>query len=170
MRSKGVRGKGVRRGHIAWGVAAVALLLAGGCHRQARPPAAVPAPAPAPAATAGPSLYERLGGLDAIRAVVNDFDQRIDADARINAFFKGLDEDDFKAKLTDQLCEATGGPCRYTGRSMKEAHSQLNVGNADFDALVEDLVASLDHFHVGAREKSELLALLGPMRKDIVTR
>jgi len=153
---------------VTWG-AAVLLVLGTGCHRQA-PPAAVPAPAPAPAPAAGPSLFERLGGLDAIRAVVNDFDQRIDADPRISAFFKGLDEDDFKAKLTDQLCQATGGPCRYTGRSMREAHAQLNLTNADFDALVEDLVASLDHFHVGAREKSEVLALLGPMRREIVTK
>ena len=53
---------------------------------------------------------------------------------------------------------------------MREAHQQLNVTNADFDALVEDLVAALDHFHVGAREQSDLLAILGPMRREIVTR
>ena len=168
MRGRGVRASGVRGRPFPVAAVAAMLAVAGGCHRQAGP--AAPAPVAAPAAPAGPSLYQRLGGLDAIRAVVTDFDQRVDADPRISAFFKGLDEDDFKAKLTDQLCEAAGGPCRYTGRSMKEAHAQLNVRNADFDALVEDLVASLDRFHVGAREKSELLALLGPMRKDIVTR
>jgi len=161
-----VRGNGVRGSEVTRGVAAAALALAAACHHAAPPPAA---PVPAPAA-AGPSLYQRLGGLDAIRAVVNDFDARIDADPRISAFFKGLDEADFKAKLTDQICAATGGPCRYTGRTMKEAHAQLNVTNADFDALVEDLAASLDHFHVGAREKSELLGMLGRMRRDIVTR
>ena len=142
------------------------LVLAAACHRAA--PAS--APAPAPAAAPGPSLYQRLGGMDAIRAVVADFDARVDADPRISAFFRGIDEADFRAKLADQLCEATGGPCRYTGRSMREAHAELEVANADFDALVEDLVASLDHFHVGAREKQELLAILGPMRKEIVTR
>jgi hemoglobin len=126
--------------------------------------------APAAAAAAGPSLYQRLGGLDAIRAVVADFDRRITTDPRISAFFRGLDDADFQAKLVDQLCEATGGPCHYTGRSMREAHAELNVSNADFDALVEDLVASLDHFHVGEREKGQLLAILGPMRREIVTK
>ena len=141
------------------------LATAAACRHQTPPP-----PAPAPAAPAGPTLYQRLGGLDAIRAVVNDFDARLMADPRINAFFRGLDDEDFKAKLTAQICQATGGPCQYTGRSMREAHAQLNVTNADFDALVEDLAASLDHFNVGAREKSELLGALGGMRKDIVTR
>jgi len=141
------------------------------CHRQA--PASLPAapvPQAAASAPAGPTLYQRLGGLDAIRAVVNDFLARVTADSRISAFFRGLDDEDLKAKLTAQICQATGGPCPYTGRSMREAHAQLNVTNADFDALVEDLGAALDHFNVGAREKSELLGALGGMRKDIVTR
>jgi len=147
------------------------LAAAAACHRAPAAPAPAPAaPAPAARAAAGPTLYQRLGGVDAIRAVVNDFLARVTADPRIGAFFAGLDEADLKAKLTDQICQATGGPCRYTGKSMREAHAQLNVTNADFDALVEDLKASLDHFGVGAREQSELLGALGGMRKDIVTR
>ena len=145
------------------------LMASAACHRQA-PAAAPAAPAPVASAAAGPTLYQRLGGVEAIRAVVNDFDARITADARINAFFRGLDDEDFRAKLTDQICQATGGPCHYAGKSMREAHAQLNVTNADFDALVEDLKASLDHFGVGAREQSELLGALGGMRKEIVTR
>jgi hemoglobin len=147
------------------------LVAIAACHRQS--PAAAPAtpvPQAAPAPAAGPTLYQRLGGLDAIRAVVNDFLGRVTADARINAFFRGLDDEDLKAKLTDQICQATGGPCHYTGKSMREAHAQLNVTDADFDALVGDLAASLDHLNVGAREKNELLGALGGMRKDIVTR
>jgi hemoglobin len=148
----------------------VALLVAA-CHRGGPASAAAsPSPAAAPAPTAGPSLYQRLGGLDAIRAVVNDFHARLMADARISAFFRGLDDEDLKAKLTDQICEASGGPCHYAGRSMREAHAQLQITNADFDALVSDLVASLEHFDVGAREKTELLAVLGGMRREIVTR
>ena len=123
------------------------------CHRQA--PASLPA-APVPQAAAGvpagPTLYQRLGGVDAIRAVVGDFHARLMADSRISAFFRGLDDEDLKAKLTTQICQATGGPCQYTGRGMREAHAQLNVSNGDFDALVEDLKASLDHFGVGARD------------------
>jgi len=152
-----------------------AALLAGlaaalaACHHAAPPPAPAPQTAAAPA-PAGPTLFQRLGGLDAISAVVTDFDARLAADPRISAFFRGIDDEAFKAKLTEQLCRVTGGPCRYTGRTMREAHAQLNVTNADFDALVEDLVASLDHFSVGAREKTELLAILGPLRREIVTR
>ena len=147
------------------------LVAIAGCHHRAPAAApATPAPQAAPAPAAGPSLYQRLGGLDAIRAVVSDFLTRVTADARINAFFRGVDEEDLKAELTDQICQATGGPCHYTGKSMREAHAQLTVTNADFDALVGDLKASLDHFGVGAREQSELLGALGGMRKDIVTR
>lgn len=144
--------------------AALCLAASAACHHAAPQPAA---PAPAPA---GPTLYQRLGGVDAIRAVVNDFHARIMADARINAFFRGLDDEDLKAKLTDQICQATGGPCHYTGRSMKEAHAQLQIAAADFDALVSDLAASLDHFNVGTAEKTELLTILGGLRGQIVTK
>jgi hemoglobin len=150
--------------------AALLLCLAAACHRGAGAPAAAPPAPAAQPAPAGPTLYQRLGGVDAIRAVVADFHARIMADARISAFFRGLDDEDLKAKLTDQICQATGGPCRYAGRSMREAHRELSVGNADFDALVEDLGAALDHFHVGVREKGELLTLLGGLRGDIVTK
>jgi hemoglobin len=77
---------------------------------------------------------------------------------------------EFKAKLVDQICEASGGPCKYTGKDMKTAHAGMGITDADFNALVEDLVATLDKFKVPAKEKSELLAVLGPMKKDIVTR
>ena len=64
---------------------------------------------------------------------------------------------------------ATGGPEKYTGRSMKESHAGLKIGVADFNALVEDLVKSLDKFKVPEAEKTELLNVLGPMKGDIVT-
>jgi hemoglobin len=115
-------------------------------------------------------LYDRLGGKPAITAVVDDFTARVAADRRINRFFANSDIPSFKAKLVDQLCEASGGPCKYTGKDMKTAHAGMGVTNADFDALVEDLVATLDKFKVPQKEKGELLAVLGPMRKDIVTK
>ena len=114
------------------------------------------------------SLYERLGGKDAITAVVDDFVARVAADKRINSFFAKANVPRLKMMLVDQICEATGGPCKYTGRDMKAAHKGMGITNADFDALVGDLVATLDKFKVGEREKQELLSALGPMRKDIV--
>jgi hemoglobin len=121
-------------------------------------------------ATTEKSLYDRLGGKPAITAVVDDFTARVAADRRINRFFANTDIPAFKAKLVDQICEASGGPCKYTGKDMKTAHAGMGVTNADFDALVEDLVATLDKFKVPQKEKGELLAVLGPMRKDIVTK
>lgn len=113
-------------------------------------------------------LYERLGGKEAITAVVDDFVGRVAADNRVNSFFATTDIPAFKALLVEQLCEATGGPCTYTGRDMKTTHDGMGVTDADFNAVVEDLVATLDKFQVPAQEKNELLSILGPMRSDIV--
>ena len=114
------------------------------------------------------SLYVRLGGKEAITAVVDEFVARVAADTRINAFFAHTDIPKLKMNLVNQICEAAGGPCKYTGRSMKEAHKGMGVSTADFNALVEDLVAALDKFKVGEKEKNELLSVLGPMKTDIV--
>ncbi|MBI3669816.1 MAG: group 1 truncated hemoglobin [Acidobacteria bacterium] len=114
------------------------------------------------------SLYERLGKKEAITAVVDEFVGNVAADNRINAFFAHTDIAKLKMNLVNQICEAAGGPCKYTGRSMKEAHQGMGVGSADFNALVEDLVKALDKFHVGDKEKNELLGVLGPMKGDIV--
>jgi hemoglobin len=74
----------------------------------------------------------------------------------------------FKSLLVDQICEASGGPCKYAGKDMKGAHRGMGIGGAHFDALVGDLVAALDTFKVGAHEKDQLLAAFGPMKGDIV--
>jgi hemoglobin len=114
------------------------------------------------------SLYERLGGLDAIRAVVDSFVARCAGDERINRKFQRTDIPRLKKMLVDQVCEATGGPCTYTGRGMRETHDGMEVTAGEFDALVEDLVATLDEFDVPKAEQDELLGLLGPMRGEIV--
>ena len=114
------------------------------------------------------SLYDRLGGKDAIVAVVDDFVGNVAADNRINRFFARTDVPRLKRNLVDQICAATGGPCTYTGRDMKTAHAGMGVTNADFDALVGDLVKTLDKFKVPDKEKGELLGILGPMRPSIV--
>jgi hemoglobin len=114
------------------------------------------------------TLYERLGGLEAITAVVEDFVARCADDGRVNGKFVRTDIPRLKKMLVDQVCEASGGPCTYTGRSMRETHDGMQVSAGEFDALVEDLVATLDHFDVPKAEQDELLGLLGPMREDIV--
>jgi hemoglobin len=116
----------------------------------------------------GTSLYERLGENAAITAVVDDFVARCAADDRINAKFARTDVPRLKAMLVDQICEATGGPCTYTGRDMRTTHDGMGVTAGEFDALVGNLVVALDQAGVGAAEKDDLLAALAPMRSDIV--
>ncbi|MGH7258545.1 MAG: group I truncated hemoglobin [Nitrospiraceae bacterium] len=114
------------------------------------------------------SLYDRLGGKPAITAVVDQFVANVAADSRINARFATTDIPKLKGHLVDQVCGATGGPCTYKGRDMKTTHAGMRITNDEFNALVQDLVAALDKFNVPLKEKNELLALLAPMKKDIV--
>lgn len=125
------------------------------------------------AAQAGdtPSLYKRLGGYDAIAAVSDDFIGRLAADPEIAPFFAGHSEDSLqriRQLIVDQLCAATGGPCVYIGRDMKTAHQGLKITEALWDKSVGLLVETLNHFQVPPREKDDLLALLGPLKADIV--
>ena len=113
-------------------------------------------------------LYDRLGGKGAIQAVVDDFIGNVAGDARINKRFANTDIPRLKTKLVEQICEASGGPCKYTGASMLDAHRGMNVTDAEFNALVEDLVKSLDTFKVPSQEKGELLTALGGMKPQIV--
>jgi hemoglobin len=118
-----------------------------------------------------PTLYQRLGGRDALKGVVDDFVANVVADPRVNARFKGLQPAavaKLQTNLADQICDATGGPCAYLGRDMKTAHAGMRITDAEWSATVEDLVKSLNKFKVGAKEQQELLAILGPMKKDIV--
>lgn len=119
------------------------------------------------------SLYSRLGGKNSITAVVDEFVNNCATDTRINKFFAETAKDKkrlakFKTNLVNQICQASGGPCKYAGKDMKTAHKGMGITDADFGALVEDLVKALDKFKVGATEKNELLGALGPMKGDIV--
>jgi hemoglobin len=136
-------------GRVVMAVAAMLLLV--GCATMAPPP-----------------LYERLGGKPAITAVVDDFIGNVAADKRINRRFANADIPRLKRMLVDQICEAAGGPCKYTGKNMAEAHRNMAITDAEFNALVEDLVKSLDKFKVSAQEKNELLTALGGMKSQIV--
>ena|SRR5277367_5297212 len=119
------------------------------------------------------TLYQRLGGKKSITAVVDEFVGRVAADSRINSYFAKTAADPkrlakFKKNLVDQICQASGGPCKYMGKDMKSAHMGMGITSADFTALVEDLVGALDKFKVGEKEKNDLLGALGPMKSDIV--
>jgi hemoglobin len=113
------------------------------------------------------TLYQRLGGRPAIDAVVADAIGNISVDARINRRFVGVGSE-LNKNLADLLCERSGGPCIYTGLDMSAAHEGMKIRDDEFDALVEDMVKSLDKFKVPAREKSELMVILGKMKNAIV--
>ena len=117
------------------------------------------------------SLYQRVGGYDALAAVVDDFVGRLVADKQFEKFFVGHSDDSKKRirqHILDQFCAATGGPCVYTGREMKMSHAGLGITNADWDAAAKHLVASLDKFKVPEKEKGEILAFVTSLKKDIV--
>jgi hemoglobin len=126
-----------------------------------------------PAAGAGKTLYERLGGQPAIQAVANGLVDSILADSRVNKWFAHAaaspqNATAYKVKLADFLCQSTQGPCKYSGLDMTVAHKGRAVTGAAFDAVVEDLVAVLVKLKVPAKEKGEVLALLGPLKSVIV--
>jgi hemoglobin len=115
------------------------------------------------------TLYDRLGGQDAIKAVVKDFvEENVAKDTRINARFANSDIPHLEQMLTEQICAGTGGPCKYTGKDMKTAHTGMKITDAEFTALVEDLKKSLDKFKVPDKEQQELIGVLAPMKPDVV--
>src|ERR1051325_4124888 len=117
------------------------------------------------------SLYKRLGGYDAIAAVSDDFIARLAADKQLSRFLVGMSADSQKRLrqlVVNQLCQATGGPCIYTGRPMKTAHAGLGITESDWQLTVKHLVASLDKFKVPEKEKQEFLALASSLKPDIV--
>jgi hemoglobin len=120
-----------------------------------------------PGSGAKKTLYERLGKTEAITLVIADFvDENVAKDSRINTFFAKTDLTRLKKLLVEFVASAAGGPEKYTGRDMVTAHKGLEITMADFNALVEDLVKSLDKFKVPAAEKQEVLDLLGPLGGD----
>lgn len=132
---------------------------------------ALPAQGAQPEGMATPSLYSRLGGYDAIAAVVDDFIGQLLGDADLGRFFTGHGQDSrlrIRQLIVDQLCAATGGPCVYIGRDMKTSHQGLGITEAQWTKSVGYLVKTLDKFKVGQTEKDELLAALTALKADIV--
>ena len=121
-----------------------------------------------------PSLYERLGGVYPIATVVDDFIDRIMVDSRLNAN-PLVDEahhrvlpPGFKYLVTEMVCWATGGPQKYTGRSMSESHQHLKITSGEWDAFMDDFQQTLNKFTVPAQEQAELKAIVDSTRADIV--
>jgi hemoglobin len=124
-----------------------------------------------PAQAQEKTLYERIGGYNALAAVVDDFIVRLVSDKQFEKFFSGHSIDSKKRirqHILDQFCAATGGPCVYTGRDMKTSHAGLGITEADWDAAAKHLAASLDKFKVPEKEKGEVLAFVTTLKKDIV--
>jgi hemoglobin len=119
------------------------------------------------------TLYERLGGYDAISKVVNDFEDRLFVDPKVGKYFVGMGTDTrqlFKQKTTNLVCNVTGGPCKVISRSAKTTHAGLGITNAEFDIVVGHLSEALDKYKVPAAEHKELLDIVATLRKDIVER
>jgi hemoglobin len=114
------------------------------------------------------SLFDRLGGQDGINAVTESWVARVGGDDRANGKFVRTDIPRLKKEVADQLCEATGGPCTYTGRSMAETHDGMAVTAGEFDVVMQHLDATLDEFNVPKADQDELVALIIPTRGDIV--
>lgn len=125
--------------------------------------------------TADTSLYARLGGVYAIATVVDDFLERVLADSvlnanpRISAARQAVPRAGLKYRVTELVCQVTGGPCKYSGRTMKDAHAHLAITEGQWQALLGDFRASLAHFNVPAREQGELIAIVESTKGDIVT-
>jgi hemoglobin len=117
------------------------------------------------------SLYERLGGYNALAAVTDDFAERLIKDKKLGKYFVGMSDDSVKKlrqHVVDFLCSATGGPCIYTGRDMKLVHTGLEITKDEWDISVARLIETLDKFKVPEKEKKEVLAAVGSLEKDIV--
>lgn len=121
-----------------------------------------------------PSLYDRLGGLYPISAVVDDFIDRVYADATLNSnpnIAKARNEGrkpGLKVQVANLVCMVTGGPCKYTGKTMKETHTGFHITPKEWDALLVDFRATLDKFKVPAAEQKELVDIVDSTRPDIV--
>ena len=141
------------------------LVAAAGCDRPAEKPAG------SPPAAANATLYQRLGGYDALAAVTDDFLGRMLGDPKMAPYFESLDDGGKKRvrqMIVDQLCAATGGPCVYVGADMAKAHKGLNISETAFGVAAQYLTATLDKFQVPQKEKDEVLAIVGSTRNDIV--
>jgi hemoglobin len=130
--------------------------------------AAVLVARPAIADTSRSTLYERLGGESGVATISATLIDRVAADPRLGRSFKDTDLGRIKKLLAEQLCDLSGGPCHYTGDSMKEVHAGHHISQAEFYGMVDTLRTILKERHVGIAATNQLLRLLAPMKRDVV--
>lgn len=133
------------------------------------PPTMAVTPASAYPVAPAAGLYQAFGEQAGIRALMDDFVVRLKADARIGEQFKETNLANLAKQLTDQVCQLSGGPCVYKGPDMKEAHASMDIKRGHFNALVEVLQQSMDARGIPFTRQNQLLALLAPMHRDVVT-
>lgn len=119
----------------------------------------------------GQTLYERLGGYDAINAVANDLLPRLTSDSGLSRFWQHRGQDGLvreKQLLVDFLCSSAGGPMYYTGRDLKTSHAGMQISESDWQAFIGHLKATLNAFSVPGPEAGEVLAFIESTKADIV--
>jgi hemoglobin len=116
------------------------------------------------------SLYQRLGGEIVVTKIVEQTIKRVVDDPEVNQSFHKVDLVKLDKLLVEQICSLTGGGCKYSGEDMKTVHAGLNITEREFYAMVEALRAELDSHNIGEREKNELLRILAPMKRDVITK
>jgi hemoglobin len=126
-------------------------------------------PAAAAAMTTSSVLLDTFGGKAGLIRLMDDFMVRLLADPRTGPFFKPVDQQRVKEQLVDQFCVAMGGPCVYKGADMKAIHSNLDIAKGDFNALVEALQQAMDAQRIPFAAQNQLLALLAPLHRDVIT-
>jgi hemoglobin len=114
------------------------------------------------------TLYSRLGGASGVAAIAAALIDRAAADPTLGRSFKDTNLARIKKLLAEQLCDLTGGSCRYSGDSMKEVHAGLHISQAEFYTMVDMLREILKQRHIGLASTNQLLRLLAPMKQDIV--
>jgi hemoglobin len=119
--------------------------------------------------TANDELYKAFGEKNGITQLMDDFVNRVTQDPRIGTHFKDAKPPLLKEKLTEQVCQLTGGPCTYKGADMKSAHAAMDINKGDFHALVENLQSAMEARGIPFTQQNRLLALLAPMHRDVIT-
>jgi len=136
---------------------------------QTRTSASATSPASAYPMPPAPGLYQALGERQGIHLLMEDFARGLKADPRIGTQFADTNLDNLAQSLTDQVCQLAGGPCTYQGPDMRTAHENMDITRADFNALVEVLQNSMAARGVPFGRQNQLLALLAPMHRDVIT-
>ncbi|NMH59910.1 group I truncated hemoglobin [Alteromonas ponticola] len=114
------------------------------------------------------SLYQQLGGKQKVAEIVDNFVYEIEYDTQILPYFEGSNIDRFKEKLSEQICSLSGGPCEYTGDSMAQVHTGMNITEAHFNRTVDLLINAMNKADVPHRLQNQLLAKLAPTRKEML--